>query len=362
LGRTAAPFALFSAFVLIVPAIGTPSSLQPMPDPEPLRLPPAAERALADVLNDRLAISRLPAPPAAATAAWGSVAAARVAPDAIDTPRSHTVREGETLWSISRRHDVSVDALARANNLADGAILRVGRALVIPAPGAPVQAAAAEPPVRSAPRLARVAGRTVQYTVEPGDSLWSIAERHGTTVDDVMALNDLDDPDRLRPGQRLVISGRPLPRTGPAAAPRRVAPRQAEPEMADDAALRTAGAFLWPSRGVLTSRFGLRRYRRHHDGIDIAAPHGTPIYASRDGVVEYSGWKAGYGRVVFLEHGGGLVTVYGHASKLLVRAGEKVKKGQLIAHVGCTGRCTGAHLHFEVRINGAARNPLRYLQ
>jgi murein DD-endopeptidase MepM/ murein hydrolase activator NlpD len=299
----------------------------------------------------------------AATAAWGSVSAARLAPDAVDAPRSHTVREGDTLWSIARRYDLSVDALAHANNLSDGAILRVGRALTVPAAGTPaVRAAAPERPVRATPRPARVAGRTVHYTVEPGDTLWSVAERHGTTVDDVMALNDLDDADRLRPGQRLVISGRPLPRTRPAAAPRLVAPRQADPEMADDATLRTAGAFLWPSRGVLTSRFGLRRYRRHHDGIDIAAPHGTPIYASRDGVVEYTGWKAGFGRVVFVDHGNGLVTVYGHASKLLVRAGEKVKKGQLIANVGCTGRCTGAHLHFEVRIDGVARNPLRYLQ
>jgi murein DD-endopeptidase MepM/ murein hydrolase activator NlpD len=362
LGRTAAPFGFFTIFVLIVPAIGMPLPLAPAPGP--LQFPPAAERSLAAVLNDRLV--KLPPPPAEVPAALGALAAARpTAPVREDTRRTHVVQPGDTLWSISRKHGVDVDTLARANSLGPGSVLRVGRELTIPPAGAaaragasvaPAGVAANKPPARS-PRPASASGRTVSYVVEPGDTLWSIAERHGTTVEDLMARNDLEDADRLRPGQRLVIDGRAVPRRQVAAQLRR-----AEPEMADEITLRTAGTFLWPSRGVLTSRFGLRRYRRHHAGIDIAAPHGTPIYASRDGTVEFSGWKSGYGRVVFIDHGDGLVTVYGHASRLVVKTGETVKKGQLIATVGCTGRCTGSHLHFEVRVRGRAQNPLQILK
>jgi len=112
---------------------------------------------------------------------------------------------------------------------------------------------------------------------------------------------------------------------------------------------------------VLTSRFGWR-YRRHHDGIDLAAPHGTPIYAARAGRVVFAGWYYGYGRTVILDHGNGLQTLYGHASSLLVREGQQVERGQLIARVGCTGSCTGSHLHFEVRLRGRAVNPLGYLR
>jgi len=360
LGRAAVPFVFFGALVLIVPAIGMPSSLRRRP--EPVTIPAAAERALASVVSPR--------PPATPVSALVQPSALRATAAAVAfRVRTHVVADGDNLWAIARRYDVSVDAVVSANNLDAEAVLRLGRELTIPPAGFQPAGSRAggSGSTRSRPRAS--AAPTVTYVVEPGDTLWSIAARHGSTVDDVMARNDLDDPERIKPGRRLVISGRVLPRNRQATAqPRRVAPSLTDPDrmdrigMADDATLRTAGAFLWPSRGVLTSRFGLRRYRRHHDGIDLAAPHGTPIYATRDGVVEFSGWKQGFGRVVFVNHGGELVTVYGHASKLLVETGQTVKKGQLIAHVGCTGRCTGSHLHFEVRIDGRARNPLQYLQ
>ena len=353
MGRAAVLFVFFGALVLIVPAIGMPSSLRRRP--EAVSIPAAAEHALASVVSPRSRANPVRAIPVSVLAQ--------------PSARTHVVADGDNLWAIARRYDVSVDAVASANNLDAEAVLRLGRELTIPPAGfqPPGSRAGGSASMRSRPRAS--AAPTVTYVVEPGDTLWSIAARHGSTVDDVMARNDLDDPERIKPGRRLVISGRALPRNRQATAqPRRVAPSLTDPDpmdrigMADDATLRAAGAFLWPSRGILTSRFGLRRYRRHHDGIDIAAPHGTPIYASRDGVVEFSGWKQGFGRAVFVKHGDELVTVYGHASKLLVETGQTVKKGQLIAHVGCTGRCTGSHLHFEVRINGRARNPLQYLQ
>jgi hypothetical protein len=118
--------------------------------------------------------------------------------------------------------------------------------------------------------------------------------------------------------------------------------------------------FLWPARGGLTSRFGWRG-RRHHDGIDIAAAPGSPVVAAKAGRVSFSGWYGGYGRTVVLDHGRGVKTIYGHASRLLVRRGQVVRRGQLIARVGCTGHCSGPHLHFEVRVHDRAVNPLAAL-
>lgn len=116
----------------------------------------------------------------------------------------------------------------------------------------------------------------------------------------------------------------------------------------------------WPARGGLTSPFG-RRWTQHHDGIDIAAQQGAPIHAARDGRVVYVGWKGGYGLTVIIAHGSGLQTLYGHASATVVKPGQLVKAGQIIARVGSTGIATGSHLHFEFRVNGRPVNPLRYL-
>jgi murein DD-endopeptidase MepM/ murein hydrolase activator NlpD len=265
-------------------------------------------------------------------------------------PVVHIVQSGDSLWTISRRHGVSVESVAAANDLRLTSILQLDQRLTIPADAAVVEARPAVAPAR------RVVA-TITHTVRSGETLWAIANRYGTNVEDVMALNEVGDSDWIKPGQRLLISGASLPRhrqTGAQAGP----PRR--PVMADARAIQASGTFLWPARGVLTSRFGWR-YRRHHDGIDVASPTGSPIYAARDGVVEFSGWKGGYGRVVFVDHGAGVTTVYGHSSRLLVQAGQRVKKGQLIARVGCTGSCTGSHLHFEVRINGRAVDPLRHL-
>lgn len=114
--------------------------------------------------------------------------------------------------------------------------------------------------------------------------------------------------------------------------------------------------FAWPLSGPLTARFTGR-----HRGVDVAAPIGTPIRASRAGRVRHAGRYYEYGLTVILDHGGGVSTLYGHASAVLVRVGQAVAAGEVIARVGCTGRCTGPHVHFEIRINGAAVDPLRQL-
>lgn len=114
----------------------------------------------------------------------------------------------------------------------------------------------------------------------------------------------------------------------------------------------------------ISSQYGTRFFAgksEYHPGVDLAAPSGTPIYASGSGVVTRSGWVNGYGQMVEINHGNGYITRYAHASRLLVSVGERVKSGEEIAKVGCTGRCTGAHLHYEIVQDGQRKNPSTYL-
>jgi murein DD-endopeptidase MepM/ murein hydrolase activator NlpD len=118
--------------------------------------------------------------------------------------------------------------------------------------------------------------------------------------------------------------------------------------------------FIWPVSGPVTSSFGWR-WGRMHEGIDIAAPSGTPIASAAGGTVIYAGWLGGYGNLVVIDHGGGVSTAYAHQSSIAVGSGQSVAQGQVIGYVGSTGHSTGPHLHFEVRVNGQAVDPLGYL-
>jgi murein DD-endopeptidase MepM/ murein hydrolase activator NlpD len=135
--------------------------------------------------------------------------------------------------------------------------------------------------------------------------------------------------------------------------------------------LRNATPSLWPTEGQITSLYGYRfspmarddgESGEFHPGVDIANDPDTLISATADGTVLFSGWSHGYGNLVVIDHGYGLQTVYGHTSKALVRVGDRVVKGQVIAYMGTTGRSTGAHLHYEVRRQGVAVNPMQYLK
>ncbi len=123
---------------------------------------------------------------------------------------------------------------------------------------------------------------------------------------------------------------------------------------------------IWPTTGWITSKFGYRRspftgQRELHKGLDISAPKGTPIYATAKGTVVKAERNHGYGKNVVVDHGNGLVTRYAHLSKYAVKKGERIQRGQLIAYVGNTGRSTGPHLHYEVRLHGVPVNPMRYI-
>lgn len=122
----------------------------------------------------------------------------------------------------------------------------------------------------------------------------------------------------------------------------------------------SAAGLIWPVSGPITSPFG-PRWGRMHEGIDIAAPSGTPIVAAAAGTVIYTGWLGGYGNLVVIDHGNGLATAYAHESGIVVGQGQSVAQGQVIGYVGSTGNATGSVLHFEVRVNGAAVDPLGYL-
>jgi murein DD-endopeptidase MepM/ murein hydrolase activator NlpD len=121
----------------------------------------------------------------------------------------------------------------------------------------------------------------------------------------------------------------------------------------------SASGLVWPVSGPVVSGFGWR-WGRMHEGIDIGVGYGTPIAAAASGVVIYAGWMGGYGNLIIIDHGGGLATAYGHQSGFAVGGGP-VSQGQTIGYVGCTGHCFGPHLHFEVRVNGGAVDPLGYL-
>jgi murein DD-endopeptidase MepM/ murein hydrolase activator NlpD len=118
--------------------------------------------------------------------------------------------------------------------------------------------------------------------------------------------------------------------------------------------------FIWPVSGPITSPFGMR-WGTLHPGIDIGVPTGTPIHAAGSGTVVWCGWMSGYGNLVMIDHHNGLATLYGHQSRIAASCNEQVSQGDVIGYVGCTGFCTGPHLHFEVRLNGTPVDPLGYL-
>lgn len=129
---------------------------------------------------------------------------------------------------------------------------------------------------------------------------------------------------------------------------------------ATETASSAASGWSWPANGPVTSEYG-RRWGRAHEGIDIGAGTGSAIFAARSGTVSYTGRRGGYGNMTLISHGGGITTAYAHQSSIGVSPGQQVGAGERIGSVGCTGSCTGPHLHFEVRVNGSPRNPRSYL-
>jgi murein DD-endopeptidase MepM/ murein hydrolase activator NlpD len=211
------------------------------------------------------------------------------------------------------------------------------------------------PPVPGAPAPKKVEG--IHHVVKAGENLYRIGKAYDMPFTELARLNGLRDASQIRVGQKIFIPGATqllpveiiTPVETPTPAQNHLPPQEPVEE-----------GLLWPVSGTINSSFGPRG-ASFHDGIDIAAPEGTPIFAIERGDVIYSDQLRGYGNIVIIRHGGGIMSVYAHNQVNLVREGQQVERGSVIAKVGSTGRVTGPHLHFEIRKNNAAQDPLRYL-
>ena len=207
----------------------------------------------------------------------------------------------------------------------------------------------------------------VSHKVVSGESVASLAAKYSATEQDIIATNDLQVGQSLIVGQKLIIPGgkkqdyasfRPKTYSGFSVIKDIIKPvstyvKQKEKQYAPS----ISNQMTWPTAGYrITQYFSWR-----HFAIDVANHIGTPLYAADAGVVEFAGWSNGYGNNIMINHGGGKKTRYAHASKLYVQKGDKVAKGEQIAAMGSTGWSTGSHIHFEVIINGVKYNPLNYV-
>jgi murein DD-endopeptidase MepM/ murein hydrolase activator NlpD len=283
------------------------------------------------------------------------------------TASTYVVQPGDTLRGVGNRTGAGSEAIARANGLTAPYMLRAGQRLTIPG------------------------GR--YHLVAEGETGIAIASTYGVPWRQIVDANGLEEPYVLRRGQRLLLPGAsatPSPSVPPSMERRAAAFRididdvltGGQPAIADNTPrlaastgtkplptnvpiaqpARFAGSFAWPVKGMILSRFGPGESGAKNNGIDIAAPVGTPIRASADGVVAYAGDKvAVFGGLVLINHGGSWVSAYGHASRVDVVRGQKISKGQVIGLTGDTGYASKPKLHFELRKDRVPVNPIGQL-
>jgi murein DD-endopeptidase MepM/ murein hydrolase activator NlpD len=252
---------------------------------------------------------------------------------------SYLVKAGDTIGAIAEEFEVNVTTILWANNLSVRSYIRPGDTLDI------------------------LPGNGVMHTVKSGDTISKIAQVYDAKAGDIIETNKLNGTgSAIRIGDVLFVPGGEKPQPKPVYRPPVVATEAFRQISAPPPSASTpAGSgYLWPtSVRKITQYYGWR-----HTGVDIGGPIGTPIYASRVGKVTKSqcGWNGGYGCYIILNHGGGIETLYAHNSQLYVSVGAQVSQGQIIAGMGSTGRSTGPHLHYEVRVNGKRQNPFQYVR
>lgn len=244
----------------------------------------------------------------------------------------YVVQEGESIGLIAKKFGLKTNTILWANDLSSRSIIKPGQKLdVLPVDG-------------------------ITYKVKRGDTILALAKRYKTTTGKILDTNGLRPEDDILIGDEIVLPDA-IPPPPPRPAPRPATAFTAPTPAANDA----GGAMLWPtSARRITQYYGWR-----HRGVDIAGPMRTPIYAAEGGVVMFSGWnRGGYGNMVIIDHGNGLYTRYAHATRNLVKTGDRVKRGDMIQLMGSTGRSTGSHIHFEVMRGGTNNriNPLNYVK
>ena len=324
-----------------------------------------------------------------------SVAAAPASAPAAGNGTTIIVGTSDTLDGLSKRYNVSQAAILQANGYRGPRALSPGQSLIIPRQGTVAASAVAAAPVRTA------AASTTHY-VNRGDTLMSISRKNNVPVAELARANGLSPTAQLKLGTKINV---PAARTAAAAptgsapaplgapstiaaapvapvttAPARVAavepqqkarlasatptPEVATPESPTKVADATGAlpTFRWPVRGRVATGYGAKTNGKSNDGINIAVPEGTPVKAAEDGVVAYAGNELkGYGNLVLVRHSNGYVTAYAHASELMVKRGETIKRGQVIMKSGQSGEVGSPQLHFEIRKGSSPVDPLQFL-
>ncbi len=304
------------------------------------------------------------------------------------------VGTSDTLETLSRRHNVSTAAILQANGYKGPRALSPGQQLIIPRQ----TVAAAPAPALTPPASRPVAAAHTVHVVNRGDTLLSIARRNHVSAGELARATNIDRSAKLKIGMKLTVPGAKTA-TAPAAQPAPAAPaqqvaaltppatRSVAPAGAPQHSVRLAQAttqveekpvaeavvkpseatgalptFRWPVRGKVITSYGAKTNGKSNDGINLAVPEGTPVKAAEDGVVAYSGNELkGYGNLVLVRHSNGYVTAYAHASELLVKRGDTIKRGQIIAKSGQSGEVGSPQLHFEIRKGSSPVDPLQFL-
>jgi len=303
------------------------------------------------------------------------------------------VGTGDTLEVLARRYNVTPAAILQANGYKGPRVLSPGQQLIIPHPGA-VAAAPTTSVAATRPAAVAAAASSV-HVVNHGDTLMGIARRNHISAAELARANGLEPGAKLRIGMKLNVPSKASAAVAPLAQPpvaqaapvsfapaTKVATVAADPQqkarlaqttgVEDAAAAETpvkaaeaTGAlptFRWPVRGKVITSYGAKTNGKANDGINLAVPEGTPVKAAEDGVVAYSGNELkGYGNLVLIRHSNGYVTAYAHASELLVKRGDTIKRGQVIAKSGQSGEVASPQLHFEIRKGSTPVDPLQFL-